>query len=227
MINKDVFRLKKNGEPYCNCFCRTPELIENYDKAIADNTQTWECHHRREELFTQKELVARGEYFDRPPEELIFLTVAEHNKVDSFCKRQSQLHKGKKHTEETKRKMSESHKGKAPSYERTPEIKAKNYTPERNKKISELKWWNNGLKNKRSKDCPGPEWEAGRLEAAWNKGKHCPIEQRQKISKTLKGREKGECYTNGYINRYFKDGEEIPEGWVKGMTREGHWYVKL
>lgn len=29
-------------------FCREGELtkIENYDKAIADETQTWECHHR-------------------------------------------------------------------------------------------------------------------------------------------------------------------------------------
>ena len=40
MISKQKSRLKKNGEPNCKCFCRNPELIENYDKAIADTTQT-------------------------------------------------------------------------------------------------------------------------------------------------------------------------------------------
>ena len=30
-------------------FCsEDPSLIENYDLAIADETQTWECHHRLE-----------------------------------------------------------------------------------------------------------------------------------------------------------------------------------
>ena len=48
MIAKYQFMLKKDGTPYQDCFCRTPELIENYDKAIADTTQTWDCHHRLE-----------------------------------------------------------------------------------------------------------------------------------------------------------------------------------
>lgn len=95
MINERVFRLKKNGEPSYCCYCRHPELIENYDKAIADTTQTWEVHHRREELYSQKDLKDRGEYYDRPSEEFIFLTKAEHNKVDSRCKRMSEAMKGK------------------------------------------------------------------------------------------------------------------------------------
>lgn len=95
MINKRGFRIKKNGEPYFDCFCRNPELIENYDKAIADTTQTWEVHHRKEELYSQKELIERDEYFDVPPEDLIFLTVAEHSKIDSHCKRMSEAIKGK------------------------------------------------------------------------------------------------------------------------------------
>lgn len=33
---------------------------------------------------------------------------------------------------------------------------------ERSAKVSELKWWNNGINNKRSKTCPGPEWFPGR-----------------------------------------------------------------
>lgn len=112
MICERCFRLKKNGEPYCDCFCRHPELIENYEKAIADETRTWEVHHRKEDLYSYKELIERGEYYDVPPEELIFLTVAEHNKIDSRRKRFSEAMKGKKLSEETKRKISEAKKGK-------------------------------------------------------------------------------------------------------------------
>lgn len=115
MISKSHFRLKKNGELGSRCFCRHPELIENYEKAIADTAQVWDCHHRREEFYSQKELKERGEYYDVPPDELIFLTKSEHYKMDSACKRISEAMKGKKQpplSEETKRKMSEAHKGK-------------------------------------------------------------------------------------------------------------------
>ena len=90
MINKQNFRLKQNGKPCSNCYCRNPELIENYDKAISDETQTWEVHHRKEEFYSQKELKERNEYFDVPPEDLIFLTHKEHCKIDSFRKRDSE-----------------------------------------------------------------------------------------------------------------------------------------
>lgn len=120
MINKKAFRLKKNGEPRSDCFCRHPELIENYDKAVADKTQTWDCHHRLETHnpdgerrladISKEELIAIGIYFDRPPEELIFLTSAEHNSLHN--KGKSSGMKGKRHSEETKRKMSEAKKGK-------------------------------------------------------------------------------------------------------------------
>lgn len=106
MINKYRFIIKKNGEPNSHCFCRHPDLIENYDKAIADNTQTWEVHHRREEFYSKKELIERGEYYDVPPEELIFLTQTEHRKLDSRCQGHSEVMKGKKHSEESKKKMS-------------------------------------------------------------------------------------------------------------------------
>ena len=124
MINESRFRVKKNGEPYCDCLCRHPELIENYEKAVADTTQTWDCHHRREEFYSYKELIERGEYFDVEPEELIFLTVAEHRKIDSFCKRISEAQKGrsgywkgKNLSEETKKKLAEANKGKHHSEE--------------------------------------------------------------------------------------------------------------
>lgn len=113
MITKQHFRIKKDGTVYRNCYCRHLELIENYDKAIADTTQTWQCHHRLETHnsdgerrlvdISKEELIALGMYYDRPPEELIFLTSAEHMNLH---------HKGMKHSEETRRKMSvaQSHK---------------------------------------------------------------------------------------------------------------------
>lgn len=113
MISKKYFRIKKNGKPVKNCcYCRHPELIENYDLAIADKTQIWQVHHRKEEFYSYKELIERGEYYDVSPEELIFLTPTEHSKIDSKCKRHSEAMKGKKHSEEAKRKISESSKGK-------------------------------------------------------------------------------------------------------------------
>ena len=48
-------------------------------------------------------------YYDVEPEALIFLTPSEHKKIDSCCKRISEAMKGKKHSEKTKRKMSEAH----------------------------------------------------------------------------------------------------------------------
>ena len=106
MINKNIFRLKKNGEPYSQCFCRNPELIENYAEAIADETQTWDVHHRLESCFTQKFLKEMNLYYDVEPEALIFLTRKEHCKVDSFCRRIGNIEKRHgPHSEETKRKI--------------------------------------------------------------------------------------------------------------------------
>ena len=107
MISEWKFKLKKDGMPSQSCYCRTPELIENYDKAIADTTQTWDCHHRLETHnsdgerrlvdISTAELIALGMYYDRPPEELIFLTSAEHHCLHN---------KGKPKSEETKKRMS-------------------------------------------------------------------------------------------------------------------------
>lgn len=119
MINERIFKLKKDGTPSSECFCKTPELIENYNKAIVDTTQVWDCHHRLETHnsdgerrlvdITKKELIILGMYFDRPVNELIFLTKADH----------TMLHKkGKKRgpqSEDHKRKNSEARRGKSHS----------------------------------------------------------------------------------------------------------------
>lgn len=94
-------------------FCKDFTKIENYEKAIADTAQTWICHHRLETHnsdgerrlvdISPKELIALDMYFDRPAEELIFLTKQEHTPLH---------HKGRHHTEEARRKMTEARKGK-------------------------------------------------------------------------------------------------------------------
>lgn len=117
-------------------YCDNIENVENYDKALADNFEGWECHHRLETHnsdgerrlvdITHKELIALGMYCHRPSEELIFLTRKEHNYLH---------HKGKNHSKEVKRRMSESKKGELnPSFG--------------------THWFNNGTKNIKSKTCP-------------------------------------------------------------------------
>lgn len=72
---------------YCvKAYCSEDiSLIENYDLAIADTTQTWEIHHRGEVLpcgrFSRDDLKKFGLYYKRPAAELIFLTPAEHNRL--------------------------------------------------------------------------------------------------------------------------------------------------
>ena len=108
------FRVKKNEQPYSDCICVHPELIENYDEAINDNTQMWICHHRLETHFSDgtprpkdaqlsaSELKALSMYFNRPPEELIFLNHTEHRNVHQ---------KGKLRSQETIDKISASKMG--------------------------------------------------------------------------------------------------------------------
>jgi len=67
-------------QKYC---CDDISLIENYDKAINDENQTWHCHHKLEtELnISRKELIDIGRYYNVPASELIFLTAYEHNYI--------------------------------------------------------------------------------------------------------------------------------------------------
>ena len=137
---------------YFQKYCKDYENIENYQKALADNFKGWHCHHRLETHnsdgerrlvdITQRELKALGMYYNRPAEELIFLTVKEHNAFK----------KGRRHSEETKKKMREVKKGKpGPN-------KGKHFSEEHKKKLGEAnkgtRWYNNGKINKRAKECP-------------------------------------------------------------------------
>lgn len=62
-------------------------LIENYEKAIADKENMWDCHHRDEVrvlpsglvvLRTMEELIENGRYYDCPANELIFMKREDH-----------------------------------------------------------------------------------------------------------------------------------------------------
>ena len=116
-------------------FCKEDiSKIKNYDKAIADTTQTWDCHHMTETWWgcSKKDLIENECYYNRKACELIFLTRAEHTRLhgkgrtfsDETRKKISESKKcennpfyGKTHSEETRRKLSEAHKGRTLSDE--------------------------------------------------------------------------------------------------------------
>ena len=164
-------------------YCKEPEKIENYYKAKKDNFKGWECHHRLETHtsdgerlsvdISHEELKALGMYYNRPPEELIFLTTSEHHV----------FRKGKHHTEEAKNKMSEAHKDKQFTESHKKKIGAANkgnknrlgkkHSEESKKRMAEAakgkniwtkgtRWYNNGRINKRAKKCP-PGFVPGRI----------------------------------------------------------------
>ena len=183
MISKKHFN---HNEKWC-CLCITPELIENYDLAISDTNNMWICHHRLETHnsdgerrlvdITMKELIALDMYYNRPPEELIFMTREEHTSLHRKNKHFSEQHKkkiseshkgkivsketgrkisdakkGKKHSEEAKKKISKSHKGKHLSEETKKKLseanKGKKLSEETKKKMSESRKGNPGPKGK-------------------------------------------------------------------------------
>lgn len=104
------------NERYAKEFCKDDiSKIENYELAINDKTQVWHCHHRRETIYSKKDLIEIGEYYNRPAIELIFLTPFEHNSLHH--KGKTSCNKGKTLSDEHKRKLSESLKGKILSEE--------------------------------------------------------------------------------------------------------------
>lgn len=113
-------------------------LIENYEEAVNDKTNMWECHHRWELTLdgefanSIEDLKRLGMYYHRPYFELIFLERHKHhtlhnlanrkanrgpdyNEMSNYMKQKGSTFKGKKHTNKSKDKMSESHLGKITS----------------------------------------------------------------------------------------------------------------
>ena len=135
---------------YAKRFCKEDiSKIENYDKAVADTTQTWHCHHRTAIWWncSKKDLIANECYYNRKACELIFLTPEEHkrlhnvNESDETRRKMSESHKGHKCNAETKRKISDANKGKIRSEEQrnniSTSLKGRTLSEEHRRKIGE------------------------------------------------------------------------------------------
>ena len=121
--------------------CKDYTLIENYEEAVNDTTQTWICHHILGEILSREQLLDHDFYYDVPACMLKFVTKAEHRRLHNIHmseetrKKRSYSLKGKHHSDDTRRKLSESHKG-------------KHLSEETRRKMSEMKKGNVNNKGK-------------------------------------------------------------------------------
>lgn len=185
----------RNFERYCKDY----ENIENYEAAKKDNFVGWCCHHRKGINISKKELKTLGMYYNRPAEELIFLTESEHSSLHS--KGESHPMYGKHHSEESKKKMSDIKKG-------------KHHTEETKNKLSEL---NSGEKNSFYGKHHTEETKK-KMSNSWDYDKHFSIETRKKIGSAAKLNSTGRhWYNNGKINKFCF---ECPEGFTPGQLHK-------
>ena len=120
--------ISRRTKEYC---CDDISLIENYELAITDTSQIWECHHKAEILpcgvYSIADLEKFGLYWHRPASELILLTSIEHHRLHNANLSQNTIDKkrgamlgkisgmkGKHHSEEQKRKLSQVFSNKRP-----------------------------------------------------------------------------------------------------------------
>ena len=195
MISKDV-------KEFC---CEDVSLIENYDKAIKDDSQIWHCHHRLEivdDVITSRdELINSGLYYNRPANELIFLTVHEHmilhsnHRTDEMLYALGSANRGKKFSKERRLKLSVAQKNSMKKHEvmqseeyreKCRQAKLGEKNPNYGKVYTDEEKLNLSLKLK-GKSHPQSE-ETRKLLSKINKGKTISQETKDKISKSLKGR---------------------------------------
>lgn len=117
-------------------YCKDYTKIENYEEALSSPIR-YDLHHRLEisEMQSRSDLIFLHLYYNRPPEELIFLSHGEHIR----------LHKAGKHlSAELRQKMSDAKKGKhRPAFsiewkqKMSEAMKGKHHSEETKQKISE------------------------------------------------------------------------------------------
>lgn len=161
--------------------CKDYTKIENYEEAVNDTTQTWQCHHILGEILTRQQLLEHDFYYDVPPCMLKFVAKAEHNHIHK---------KDKKFSCEHRRKLPESLKGKA-SWNKGK--KCKPLTEEHRIKISEAnKGKNNPMYGKhRSEETRKKISEAHKGKTSPRKGITLSEDTIKKISKNGKGKHSG------------------------------------
>ena len=95
-------------------YCKDPvESIEGYERAVNEPGR-FVLHHRMEDQgYTKQQLIRMYMYYNRPAEELVFLSQSEYMRLRMV---------GKKHSQETRRKISEIRKGKHQSEEHRRKI---------------------------------------------------------------------------------------------------------
>ena len=174
------------NESQARKFCKDYTLIENYEDAVNDPTQTWHCHHILGEILTRQQLLDHDFYYDVPPCMLKFVTKAEHtrlhskNHTEESRRKISEAMKGHIVTDETRQKMSEALKGKQPTEETRRKIseamKGHIVTDETRRKMSEA-----------LKGVPLSE-ETRRKMSEAKKGRTLSDEHRRKISEAIKRR---------------------------------------
>lgn len=111
----------KSLEAYCKDYTQ----IEHYEEALKSPLK-YDLHHRLEisEMQSRSDLIFLHLYYHRPPEELIFLSHGEHQrlhkanlseetrqKISEAMKGKPSHWKGKHPSEETRQKLSEARKG--------------------------------------------------------------------------------------------------------------------
>ena len=119
VLKRTMINFKQVSE-YC---CEDISLIENYEQAVSDENEVWQCHHRNEivgdKRFSRFELMKMNMYYERPASEFIFLTELEHKRLhntgrkytDEQKQRMSDAKKGRRYSLESRRRMSETKKG--------------------------------------------------------------------------------------------------------------------
>ena len=193
---------------YNKRFCKEPEKIENYEKAKADNFKGWCIHHRlqtwtsdgkrRDVDITAAELIALGMYYNRPPEELIFLTESEHHSLHM---------KGKPKTEESKKKLSATMKIKYAG-ENNP-MYGKHFSEETRKKLSEAAKGKHAGENNAMYGKHHTLLSIQKMSEA-KKGKRLSEETKNKMSLQKTGRH---WYNDGKVNKFCY---ECPDGFTPG-----------